>query len=150
TKKEPPVWVMIPSMQGIVQELTPVFTQPSFVSHCRLMLAWLLCPARRTLFHVGQFHQPDCEVDRGQRHPFDWLYNFFCRSAWKTSPLFGHLALLLVKRLAPTGPLYLLVDDTLLHKQGKTVFGVGWFRDAVASTRKRVATAKGHNWVVIA
>src|SRR6266487_4483005 len=27
---------------------------------------------------------------------------------------------------------------------------LGWFRDAVASTRKRVATASGHNWVVLA
>src|SRR4051794_40381556 len=76
TIQEPPVWMMIPSMQGIVQGLAPVFTQPSFVSHCQLMLAWLLCPGRRTLYHVGQFHQPDREVDRAQRHPFDWLYNF--------------------------------------------------------------------------
>src|SRR5262249_36611397 len=80
----------------------------------------------------------------------DWLYNFFSRSAWKAATLAGHLALLVVNRLAPCGPLYLLVDDTLLHKQGHTVFGVGWYRDAVASTRKRVATAKGHNWVVLA
>jgi hypothetical protein len=27
---------------------------------------------------------------------------------------------------------------------------MGWFRDAVASTKKRVATASGHNWVVLA
>jgi hypothetical protein len=27
---------------------------------------------------------------------------------------------------------------------------MGWWRDAVASTRKRVATASGHNWVVVA
>jgi hypothetical protein len=27
---------------------------------------------------------------------------------------------------------------------------LGWFRDAVASTQKRVATASGHNWVVLA
>jgi hypothetical protein len=37
-----------------------------------------------------------------------------------------------------------------LHKAGKCVWGLGWFRDAVASTRKRVATAPGHNWVVLA
>jgi hypothetical protein len=144
------MWSMIASMQAVVQELAPVFTQPSFASHCQLLLAWLMCPCRRTLYHVGQFHQPEEEVARSERHPFDWLYNFFARSAWKTATLFGHLALLIVKRLAPSGPLYLLVDDTLLHKQGHSVFGVGWFRDAVASTRKRVATAKGHNWVVIA
>src|SRR5262249_47573169 len=29
------------------------------------------------------------------------------------------------------------------------VYGLGWFRDAVASTAKRVATASGNNWVVL-
>jgi hypothetical protein len=42
------------------------------------------------------------------------------------------------------------VDDTLLHKRGLKVFGIGWFRDAVASTRNRVATASGNNWVALA
>jgi hypothetical protein len=49
-----------------------------------------------------------------------------------------------------SGRITLLVDDTLAHKRGKTVWGMGWFRDAVASTQKRVATASGHNWVVVA
>src|SRR5882724_1495142 len=43
-----------------------------------------------------------------------------------------------------------LVDDTLSHKRGRSVWGLGWWRDAVASTKKRVATASGHNWVVVA
>jgi len=38
----------------------------------------------------------------------------------------------------------------LAHKRGKSVWGLGWFRDACASTQKRVATAPGHNWVVLA
>ena len=42
-----------------------------------------------------------------------------------------------------------MVDDTLLHKGGQKVYGLGWFRDAVASTAKRVATASGNNWVVM-
>ena len=42
-----------------------------------------------------------------------------------------------------------MVDDTLLHKRGQKVYGLGWFRDAVASTAKRVATASGNNWVVM-
>jgi hypothetical protein len=61
-----------------------------------------------------------------------------------------HVATLAVVRLQVLGTLYLVVDDTLLHKRGKRVFGLGWFRDAVASTRKRVATASGNNWVVLA
>jgi hypothetical protein len=44
---------------------------------------------------------------------------------------------------------FYIVDDTLLHKRGKHVYGLGWFRDAVASTAKRVATASGNHWVVV-
>jgi hypothetical protein len=60
------------------------------------------------------------------------------------------VAVLLISRLSLTGTLTLLVDDTLAHKRGRSVWGLGWFRDAVASTRKRVATASGHNGVVVA
>ena len=55
----------------------------------------------------------------------------------------------IVVALNPRGLLYLVVDDTLLHKRGKHVYGLGWFRDAVASTAKRVATASGNHWVVV-
>ncbi len=58
--------------------------------------------------------------------------------------------MLILTRLKFFGVITLLVDDTLTHKRGKSVWGLGWFRDAVASTKKRVATASGHNWVVLA
>jgi hypothetical protein len=59
------------------------------------------------------------------------------------------VAVAVVVQLNPRGLLYLVVDDTLLHKRGKNVYGLGWFRDAVASTAKRVATASGNHWVVV-
>ena len=57
---------------------------------------------------------------------------------------------LLLSKLALLGLSTLLVDDTLTHNRGKGVWGLGWFRDAVAPTKKRVATASGPNWVVVA
>src|SRR5262249_48954865 len=90
------------------------------------------------------------EVSRSDRHPFDRYYNFFARSAWEVTDLARGVAILAVVRLQVVGPLYLVADDTLLHKRGHRVFGLGWFRDAVASTRNRVATASGNNWVVLA
>jgi hypothetical protein len=60
------------------------------------------------------------------------------------------VGVLILTRLRFIGSITLLVDDTLAHKRGKSVWGLGWFRDAVASTKKRVATASGHNWVVLA
>jgi DDE superfamily endonuclease/putative transposase ISC1217 len=144
------MWPMIESLREIVEQLAPAFTVPSFNTCSVLLLGWVMCLGKRTLSRVAQSAHPDTLPDHSQRHDFDSYYNFFERSAWSPSGLFKSLGVLIFSRLRFTGCVSLLVDDTLLHKTGKTVWGLGWFRDAVASTRKRVATAPGHNWVVIA
>src|SRR5947209_18461470 len=108
-----------------------------------------MCLGVRNTFRVGQTIQADAPPPHDQRHPFDRYYNFFNRSGWSVAGLAYRVAVLVVTTLSPSGRLYLVVDDTLLHKRGVKVFGLGWFRDAVASTKKRVATASGNNWVVL-
>jgi hypothetical protein len=141
---------MIPSLQGCVDCLAGTFTQPSFATHCQLLLAWLMCLGQHTLFRVAENTQPQQIPDHSRRHRFDAYYNFFERSAWTAQGLAHRVGILILTRLKFFGPITLLVDDTLAHKRGKCVWGLGWFRDAVASTQKRVATASGHNWVVVA
>ncbi len=143
------MWAMIASLEPIVQALAPAFTHPSFLTQCQLLLGWLMCPGAHTTFRVAQTIDAHTEASGAQRHDFDRYYNFFSRSAWSVSGLAYRVAVLVVTRLKVWGPLYLVVDDTLLHKRGRHVWGLGWFRDAVASTRQRVATASGHNWVVL-
>jgi hypothetical protein len=143
------MWIMIPSLAKLVQDLAPVFTEPTFRTHGQLLLGWLLCLSACNPYRVCQAIHADREIPRCRRHPFDRFYNFFSRSAWTAADLAYHVAVLVVTRLNPTGLLYLVVDDTLLHKRGQKVWGIGWFRDAAASTRKRTATASGHNWVVL-
>lgn len=70
------MFVSIPSLDPILQCLLPTFTQPSFQTHIRIFLGWVMCLSKRT------------------------------------------------------------------------VVDLGWFRDAVASTAKRVAPASGNHWVV--
>ena len=144
------MWNMIPSLQACVDALAPAFTRPSFASSCRLLLAWVMCLGKHTLLRVGHTAQPQSPPDNSQRHGLDTSYNFFERSSWNPKGLAYRLALLILSRLHFTGCVTLLVDDTLAHKRGKSVWGLGWWRDAVASTRKRVATASGHNWVLVA
>src|SRR5947209_4010560 len=108
-----------------------------------------MCLGVRNTFRVGQTIQADAPPPHDQRHPFDRYYNFFNRSGWSVAGLAYRVAVLVVTTLSPSGRLYLVVDDTLLHKRGRKVWGLGWFRDAVASTKKRVATASGNNWVVL-
>lgn len=144
------MWPIIPSLDLIVQALAPAFSQSSFHTHCQLLLGWVMCLGRHRLCRVADTAQPQTLRDHSQRHHLDTTYNFFERSAWTVTSLAYHVAVLILTRLQLFGTLTLLVDDTLVHKRGQHVWGLGWFRDAVASTRKRTATASGHNWVVVA
>ena len=144
------MWTMILSLDSVVDELEPAFTQPSYQTGCELLLAWVMCLGKHRLSRVAHNAHPEQVPDHSQRHGLDGYYNFFGRSAWTPKGLAYRVAVLVVTRLKLLGPVTLLVDDTLAHKRGKSVWGLGWFRDACASTRKRVATAPGHNWVVLA
>lgn len=144
------MWTMIDSLQPFVDALAGAFTQPSCRSLSQLLLGWVMCLGSHTLGRVARSAQPQTPVDHSQRHGLDTYYNFFERSAWTVRGLSYHVAVLLLSRLKLLGRITLLVDDTLAHKRGKSVWGLGWWRDAVASTKKRVATASGHNWVVVA
>lgn len=145
-----PMWTMIPSLAPIVETLAPTFTQPSAVTATQLLLAGVMCLGRHTLRRTAEHVHPDCLPDHSRRHGLDSYHNFFERSAWTPQGLAQRVGILLLTRLRLFGVITLLVDDTLVHKRGKSVWGLGWFRDAVASTQKRVATASGHNWVVLA
>jgi hypothetical protein len=144
------MWTMIGTLECVVDDLAPAFTQPSYGSAAELLLGWIMCLGRHTLRRVGQTAHPEIVPDHSQRHGLDRSYNFFARSAWTPGALAYRVALLVFTRLKLLGTITLLVDDTLAHKRGKSVWGLGWFRDACASTKKRVATAPGHNWVVLA
>jgi hypothetical protein len=144
------MWAMIPSLRSCVDCLAPAFTQPSFATNCRLLLGWLMCLGRHTLLKVGHSADPREAPDNSQRHGLDGYYNFFERSAWSPADLAYRVGVLLLSTLKLFGTITLLVDDSLAHKRGKSVWGLGWWRDAVASTHKRTATAPGHNWVVLA
>jgi DDE superfamily endonuclease len=144
------MWSMIDSLQTIVDDLSAAFTAPSLRTGCQLLLGWIMCLGQHTLGRVARSAQPQTPPDNSQRHGLDGYYNFFERSAWVVSGLAYSVAVLVLTRLKFFGRITLLVDDTLAHKRGKSVWGMGWWRDAVASTKKRVATASGHNWVVLA
>ena len=143
------MFTMLPSLESIVQCLAVAFTEPSFRTHTQILLAWVMCLGRRTEYRVFETVGAGTAIPRNTRHPFDRFYNFFSRSAFTISALSQQVAMAIVVRLHLRGVLYLVVDDTLLHKRGQHVYGLGWFRDAVASTAKRVATASGNHWVVL-
>ena len=144
------MWNILPSLLPFVESFCWLFTAPSYVTHTAILLGWIMCLGSRTLFRAFLSASPSKLHDYAGPHGLDTSYNFFERSGWNPSDLFYQLAHLVFTRLSPSGKIKLVVDDTLFHKRGIHVWGKGWFRDAVASTKKRVATAPGHNWVVLA
>jgi DDE superfamily endonuclease len=144
------MWTMIASLGNLVEVLQPAFTLPSSVTSAQLLLGWVMCLGHHTLRRVAHTAHPEKLPDHSRRHGLDPYYNFLERSAWVPQALAYRVAVLILTRLEFLGGVVLLVDDTLAHKRGQSVWGLGWFRDAVASTKKRVATASGHNWVVLA
>jgi hypothetical protein len=144
------MWDMLASLQPFVEEFRGLFTAPSFQTHCTILLGWIMCLGPRTLLRVFLSSSPSTLHDYSGPHGQDSAYNFFERSAWIPADLFYRLACFVFTHLSLSGVIKVVVDDTLFHKRGIHVWGKGWFRDAVASTKKRVATASGHNWVVLA
>jgi hypothetical protein len=144
------MWTILPSLQPFVEQFRDVFTASSYATNCAILLGWIMCLGRHTLFRVFLSSSPGELHDFSGPHGLDVSYNFFERSAWKPSDLFYRLALFVFTNLSLSRVIKVVVDDTLFHKRGIHVWGKGWFRDAVASTKKRVATASGHNWVVMA
>jgi DDE superfamily endonuclease len=144
------MWCMIESLRPLVEELSGAFTRPSFATACQFLLGWVMCLGQHTLRRAAHSAQPQAVPDHSVRHGLDGYYNFFERSAWTPAGLAYHVGVLILTHLSFFGRITLLVDDTLAHKRGRCVWGLGWWRDAVASTQKRVATASGHNWVVLA
>lgn len=142
------MWQVIPSLVGVLQPLAVVFTEPSFLSHQQVFVGWIMCLGTRTEFQV--FEAIDGrQASRQRRHPFDSFYNFFNRSAWELSVLACSIAVQVVLRFYPKGEIPIVVDGTLLLKQGKHVYLAGWFYDGNSSTKKRLATGRGNKWVVI-
>src|ERR1700730_6361164 len=114
------MWKMIPSLQGCVDCLAPAFTRPSFATCCHLLLGWVMCLGKHTLFRVAQSVDPQQPPDLSERHRLDSYYNFFERSAWTPKVLARRVAVLVLTTLK-LGGITLLVDDTLSHKRGKSV-----------------------------
>ncbi len=144
------MWCMIDSLGSVVDGLSGAFTRPSFATAYQFLLGWVMCLGKHTLLRTAHSAHPQTPPDHSGRHGLDGYYNFFERSAWTPVGLAYHVAVLILTGLKFFGRITLLVDDTLAHKRGRSVWGLGWWRDAVASTKKRVATAPGHNWVVLA
>jgi hypothetical protein len=137
---EPSIAVLL----RLFDSLRPAFTAPTWVSFVQVALGWLLTPGRHGVgaaLVAGGLS--------GERHHARF-HRVFSLARWEPDEL-GHWVFLQVLRWLPEGaPVPVALDDTLAHKKGPKVFGLGSHLDAVRSTRRHRIFAFGHVWVTLA
>jgi hypothetical protein len=81
--------------------------------------------------------------------PHHRAHAFFARASWDPDQLGLRLARAVVEALLPAdAPILVVVDDTLLHRVGKKVFGALWAHDG--SGRGKDKLGFGNTWVIAA
>jgi hypothetical protein len=130
-----------PSLAGLLADLRPCFTAPSFTTFCALVCGMLAQTGRRTV----------CGMLLGAGLSGSWshdrVHKFFSAARWSTEHLSVLLARLVVRLLLPAdAAVSVVIDDTLFKRTGKKVWAAGWFHDGSAKGPKQVGY--GNNWVI--
>jgi hypothetical protein len=134
------------ALVALLSAFVQCFTQPGFAHFTHFILA-----------HAGMWGGPHCVTETLRatlwhhvRH-FTAPYVFMKRGRWSCRAVSRTLLDLLVARLALAGEVVLAIDDTLVKKWGRRLFGLGCYRDPTdknpGAHRRRVW---GQCWVVAA
>lgn len=131
------------SFLDLLANFASVFTAPTLQTFLEICNGWVLSQRHRfitdVIFSGGN-------VAKGHWSRF---HRFFSDAAWDLDTLNMCLALLVVRILAPTGTILLVVDDTLCRKRGLTIYGTGMHHDPLISSKAKPLVSWGHDWVVL-
>src|SRR3984957_20496675 len=131
------------SLMTLLAAFSPLFTAPSFRTFTMLACGFLAQPGKRTV--CGML----AGAGLSRLWPHDRAHSFFSRARWSPDDLGIAAARLVISLLVPDGePVEVLIDDTLLRRQGKKVWAASWFHDRAAQGPAK--TGYGNNWVVLA
>jgi len=129
------------SLNELLLLFAPCFTTPTFQTFRAIV--------------VGQISQTRLRCVTGMligaRLSESWhharAHRFFSHARWCVDELGLRVAELIVERLLDAEePLVVPVDDSLLKRRGRKIFGCFWHHDATANS-KGSAVAWGNNWV---
>lgn len=135
---------LLRTLLGWMEVLSPAFTKPGFANALVLMSGWIQTRGP----HAVTQTLVETEV-AGRRH-HEAFHRFFSRGTWKPDRLGELLFAKIVETLVGHGvTIDLVIDDTLAHKKGPKIFGLGAHVDAVRSSKLMRVFAFGHVWVML-
>lgn len=135
---------LITALQGVVLSFKLCFTQPSFGSFQALLAGALLNRGRQTVANMVRSAGPMADKNYAS------YSRFFNDSVWEEKTY----SFLLLETILKTLPSHsrpqirIVVDENLLRRKGKNVYGKCLHRDAVRSSQKHLVTTYGQKWVV--
>jgi hypothetical protein len=136
--------IIVASFVSLLQGFSGCFTAPSMSSFVTLLAGWVLDLRRHTITEVIR-----AAGAVGHKHISSY-HRFFSCARWTTDEVGLTLADLVIKRLASSGVIRLVVDDTLGRHTGKRIAAASMHRDPLLSTGRRPFFHWGHIWVVLA
>lgn len=132
---------LVPGFLALFNGLAPAMTGPSFVSFTTVITGWVLARRRTITGIIGA-------AGEGAGKHYSSYHRLFSAAQWSLDAM-GMLVLILIEPFLGAGVVMLALDDTLTRKRGLKVFGSGMHYDPLCSSKKRVTTNWGLNWVVL-
>src|SRR5262249_14361679 len=127
-----------PIFYNLLQEFAGSFTGASFENFVIIVCGWIECTSGRTITRMIE-----ADGGRGKTHD-ERFHRLFSRGRFEIDEMSKILFLMIVERFIPIGTVIKLAgDDTLAKKTGRKIFGAGYFRDGVLSTKTKTVTRWG-------
>lgn len=121
----------------------PLFSRPVYKNALDMLVAHFLCRGKRTVTNL---------IKRLGKHKDSRFTKYFYvlrKAKWSTFNSSKILFLLIINKLLPENAcIEINIDSHLNKRKGPKIKGLGYHRDAVASSKHQKVLATGHNWLV--
>jgi hypothetical protein len=126
---------------NLMTPFAPLFTKRMWQHVQVLLVGAILSPGKRTITAALRV------MGLAHAKSFQQFHRVLNRAVWSSLEGSHLLWLLLVRLLAPTGPLVLGLDDTLERRRGAKIQAKGIYRDPVRSSHSHLVKASGLRWL---
>src|ERR1700761_5973252 len=131
------------AMITILATFAPLFSLPVYKNALELLVAHFLCTGKRTVTNLIK------RLGKHKDSKFTKYFYVLRRAKWSTFDSSKVLFLLIVERLLPKDTrIEINIDSHLNRRRGPKIKGLGYHRDAVASSKHQKVLTTGHNWLV--
>jgi len=132
------------AMITILATFAPLFSRPVFNNALELMVAHFLCTGRRTITNLLK------RIGKNHDSKFTKYFYVIRKATWSPFQSSKILILLIIERLLPKdSQIEINIDAHLNRRRGPKIKGLGYHRDAVASSKGQKVLTTGHNWLVV-